>query len=103
VINGTPVPGKGNPSWPISNVTETRIVPPAGATASFVTWLADLPRRFGNRLFAMNDAEAGWRGWEVTVLSRGLGRQYRDPRFVILRNECDAHGGRVEYDAALGT
>jgi hypothetical protein len=103
VINGTPVPGKGNPSWPIGNVTETRKAPAAGATVSFAAWLADLPRRFGNRLFAANDAEAGWRGWEVTVLAHGLGRQYRDPRFVILRNEFDARGGRVGYDAAVGT
>lgn len=67
-----------------------------GATASVVAWLAALPRRLGNRLFAMNDAEAGWRGWEVTVTAGGLGRQYRDPRFNALREEFDAHGGRVE-------
>lgn len=103
MINGTPVLGKGNPSWPIGNVTETKKVPHAGTTASFAAWLADLPRRLGNRLFAPNDAEAGWRGWEVTVLARGLGRQYRDPRFITLRNEFDAPGGRVEYDAVMGT
>ncbi len=98
MINGTPVLGKGNPSWPIGNVTETRKVPPAGAGASLVASLADLPRRLGDRLFASNDAEAGWRGWEVTVLAGGLGRQYRDRRFITLRNGFDACGGRVEVD-----
>ena len=81
MINGTPVLGKGNPRWPTSNVTETTKVPAIGATAKFFGWLADLPRRLGNRIFAMNDAEAGWRGWEITVAAAGLGRQYRDPRF----------------------
>ena len=52
-----------------------------GTAASVVARLANLPRRFGNSFFAMNDAEAGWRDWEVIVLARGLGRQYRDPRF----------------------
>jgi hypothetical protein len=46
-----------------------------------VAWLRGLPRRAGRRLFAMNDAEAGWRGWQVTELTCGLGRQYRDLRF----------------------
>ena len=66
------------------------------ASAVVVAWLTDLPRRLGNRLFAMNDAEAGWRGWEVTVTARGFGRQCRDPRFNTLREEFEAHGGRVE-------
>jgi hypothetical protein len=51
----------------------------AGIVAS---WLAGLPRRAGRRLFAMNDREAGWRGWQVIELSGGLGRQYRDMRFI---------------------
>jgi hypothetical protein len=51
----------------------------AGIVAS---WLAGLPRRAGRRLFAMNDREAGWRGWQVIELSGGLGRQYRDLRFI---------------------
>jgi hypothetical protein len=66
------------------------------AAASVVAWLTDLPRRLGNRLFAMNDAEAGWRGWEVTITAGGLGRQYRDPRCNTLREQFDAHGARVE-------
>ena len=99
MINGTPVLGKGNPRWPISNVPETTKVPAAGAAASLVAWLTDLARRLGNRLFAMNDAEAGWRGWEITVTAGGLGRQYRDPRFYTLREQFDAHGGRVDQHA----
>ena len=55
------------------------------ATASLAGWLASLPHRVGARLFAMNDREAGWRGWEVTELRRGLARSYHDPRFDLLR------------------
>jgi hypothetical protein len=54
------------------------------ATASLAGWLASLPHRAGARLFAMNDTEAGWRGWEITELHGGLGRSYRDPRFDLL-------------------
>ena len=43
----------------------------AGAIA--IAWLIGLPRRLGNQLFALNDAEAGWRGWQVTEL-KGLVR-----------------------------
>jgi hypothetical protein len=55
------------------------------ATASLAGWLASLPHRVGARLFAMNDTEAGWRGWEVTELRCGLARSYHDPRFDLLR------------------
>ncbi len=79
--------GKGNPSWPTSNTPETKTVPGAiragGGLA--VAWVIGLPRRAGRRLFAMNDAEAGWRGWRVTELRGGLARSYRDPRFDLLR------------------
>jgi hypothetical protein len=54
------------------------------ATASLAGWLVSLPHRAGARLFAMNDTEAGWRGWEVTELHGGLGRSYRDSRFDLL-------------------
>jgi hypothetical protein len=112
VINATFMLGKGNPRWPISNVPETTKVPDVGPprprslglpaacvresaparvaqafrkeAASVIAWLASLPQRAGNRLFAMNDAEAGWHGWEITVLAGGLARQYRDPRFDTL-------------------
>jgi hypothetical protein len=124
VINGTNMLGKHNPRWPIGNATETiRVtdvgvpaprVPeaprtrladqPAGAVgnafrtaaATAVAWLIGLPRRAGNRLFAMNDAEAGWRGWQVTEFAGGLGRRYRDARFdyVLAPGGGVAPGGR---------
>ena len=61
----------------------------AMATAARVLlgWLAGIPRRLGDRLFAMNDAEAYWRGWQITRTQGGLGRRYRDPRFDTLA-EC---------------
>jgi hypothetical protein len=35
----------------------------------------------------MNDAEAGWRGWQVTETLGGLGRRYRDTRWDALRTD----------------
>ena len=104
MINGTPLLGKDNPSWPIGNVTETIKVtdvgPPsprgpaaaiadafAAATGLAASWLIGLPRRAGSRLFAKNDAEASWRGWQVTELAWGLARRYRDPRFDSIHEE----------------
>jgi hypothetical protein len=111
VINGTNLLGKDNPRWLIGNAAETtkvadavlpvlrrpasrtlagtRPVLAAGETlcaagAIAVAWLIGLPRRLGNRLFTMNDAEAGWRGWHVAELKNGLARQYRDVRFATL-------------------
>jgi hypothetical protein len=55
------------------------------ACAVAAAWLVGLPRRAGRRVFAMNDAEAGWRGWLVTETFGGLGRRYRDARFEALR------------------
>jgi hypothetical protein len=112
VFNPTNLPGKYNPGWPIGNALETIKVQVTGgalgltgpgrrprpylpglpvgaafrsATASLAGWLGSLPHRVGARLFAMNDTEAGWRGWEATALHGGLGRSYRDPRFDLLR------------------
>ncbi len=97
MINGTNLLGKDNPRWSFGNATETMkvldaVLPaPRGpvvpemtlraASAIALAWLIGQPRRLGNRLFAMNDAEAGWRGWQVTELAVGLGRGYRDGRF----------------------
>jgi hypothetical protein len=50
-------------------------------------WLAALPRRLGDRLFAANDAEAYWRDWQTTRTRGGLGSRYRDPWFDPLA-EC---------------
>ena len=52
-----------------------------------LSWLAAIPRRLGDRLFAMNDNEAYWRGWQITPVRGGLGRRYRDPHFDTLA-EC---------------
>jgi hypothetical protein len=60
-----------------------------------IAWLSGFPRRAGRRLFAVNDAEAGWRGWQVTEFAGGLGRRYRDARFDALR---DPAGRPVERD-----
>ena len=57
------------------------------ASRVLLSWLAALPRRLGDRLFAMNDAEAYWRNWQITRTQGGLGRRYRDPRFDTLA-EC---------------
>ena len=61
-----------------------RRTPSADACALAAAWLIGLPRRAGRRLFAINDAEARWRGWQVTETLGGLGRQYRDARFDAL-------------------
>lgn len=52
-------------------------------------WLSGLTRQAGARLFAKNDAEARWHDWQITELSGGLGRSYRDPRFDALRSLRD--------------
>ena len=60
-------------------VAAARAVPLAGRV--LLSWLAALPRRLGDRLFAMNDAEAYWRSWQTTRTHGGFGRRYRDPQF----------------------
>jgi hypothetical protein len=55
--------------------------------AVLVGWLAVIPRRLGDRLFARNDNEAYWRGWQITRVHGGLGRRYCDPQFDLLA-EC---------------
>ena len=55
-----------------------------GPAAILSGWLADLLIRIGDRLFAMNDQEAAWRGWQTERRHAGLGRRYRDPRFDTL-------------------
>jgi hypothetical protein len=65
--------------------TAARAVPLAGWV--LLSWLAALPRRLGDRLFAMNDAEAYWRTWRITSTQGGLSRRYQDLRFAALA-EC---------------
>jgi hypothetical protein len=73
-------------------VTAGRAVPLAGRV--LLSWLAALPRRLGDRLFAMNDAEAYWRSWRTTRTHGGLGRRYRDAQFDALA-ECPKCQGRA--------
>ncbi len=63
-----------------------------------LSWLVALPRRLGDRLFAMNDAEAYWRDWQITRTHGGLGRRYRDPRFGTLAECPKCHGPGVTAD-----
>ena len=46
-----------------------------------LSWLAALPRRLGDAMFAVSDTEAYWRDWQIMPTRGGLGRRYRDPRF----------------------
>jgi hypothetical protein len=72
-----------------------------------LSWLAALPRRLGDRLFAMNDAEAYWRNWQITRTHDGLGRRYRDPQFGTLAEcpTCRGAGGTADLPClpCLGT
>ena len=40
-----------------------------------LSWLAAIPRRLGDRLFARNDTEAYWRDWQITRTHGGLARR----------------------------
>jgi hypothetical protein len=68
-------------------------------------WLAALARRLGDRLFAMNDAEAYWRSWQITRTHGGLARIYRDPRFDTLAEcpKCRGEGIVASVQSALST
>ena len=72
-----------------------------------LSWLAAIPRRLGDRVFAMNDNEAYWRGWQITKTRGGLARCYRDPRFDTLARCPRCRGAGVTADLAcvpcLGT
>jgi hypothetical protein len=61
-------------------------------------WLAAIPRRLGDRLFAMNDTEAYWRNWQITRTRGGLGRRYRDPLFSTLAECPNCRGAGVTAD-----
>jgi len=61
-------------------------------------WLAASPRRLGDRLFAMNDAEAYWHDWQITRTHGGLGRRYRDPQFGTLAECPKCRGAGIAAD-----
>jgi hypothetical protein len=67
------------------------------------SWLAGILGRVGDRMFAMNDEEAGWRGWQVQRRHAGLGRRYRDPMFDTLIRCPDCRGnGTIAASACAG-
>jgi hypothetical protein len=70
-------------------------------------WLAACRGRLGDRLFAMNDAEAYWRGWQITKTRGSFGRRYRDPQFGLLAGcpRCRGAGGTASRPCppCLGT
>ena len=72
-----------------------------------LSWLAAIPRRLGGRMFAANDAEAGWRGWQITEVHGGLARRYRDRLFDTLAACARCRGAGISADApcvpCLGT
>ncbi len=89
---------RAGPTWPSDPRTLPWASPAALRPGSLVnalsaaarlllSWLASLPRRLGDRLFAMNDAEAYWNDWQIIRIHGGLGRRYRDLRFDALA-EC---------------
>jgi hypothetical protein len=63
-----------------------------------LSWLAAIPRRLGDRLFAMNDAEAYWHNWQIIRTHGGLGRRYRDPQFDTLAECPKCRGAGVTGD-----
>jgi len=67
-----------------------------------LSWLAALPRRLGDQLFAMSDAEAYWRSWQSIRTHGGLARRYRDPRFDVLTGcpECEGAGSTAARPCA---
>ena len=99
MINISNYTSKDNPPWPAVQIAVIRPLGAAEGTdraggrprglriRNVLHWLADLPRSWGDRWFAVDDAEAGRRGWQVIRVHRGLGRRYRDPRFAALA-EC---------------
>jgi hypothetical protein len=119
VINISNCTCKDNPQWPAVQVALTRPLDRPDVTDRVadrprgfglriaLDWLADLPRRWGDRWFAMNDAEAQWWGWQMTRTHGGLGRRYRDPRFDALTacTKCQGAGLLADMPCApcLGT
>jgi hypothetical protein len=83
VINASNFTSKNNPLRPIGATAGPTAGPTADPTTGQILlgWLAALPGRLGDRLFAMNDTEAYWRDWQTIKTDGGLARRYRDPRF----------------------
>jgi hypothetical protein len=80
---------KDNPARPAPARTRDAIILAVGVA---IEWLAYLVRRFADRRFVMNDAEASWWGWQITKTRGGLGRRYRDLRFGTLGEVSQPRG-----------
>lgn len=111
MINATNLAGKDKPRRTIGNAAETikllasasprlaghpRLavrLPRALRARVRISPAPGLPRRTGTWLFRRNDAEAGWRHWEITELHSGLSRLYRDTRFDVLHQLYDVVSG----------
>jgi hypothetical protein len=107
--------GRAGPTWPSVPATSAQASRPAahkpgslsGGLVTVVqvllSWLAGFPRRVGDRLFTMNDAEAYWRDWQTIRIHGGLGRRYRDPRFDALAecSQCSGTGRGAGVIAAV--
>lgn len=63
-----------------------------------LSWPAAILRHLGDRLFAANDTEAYWRGWQITRVHEGLGRRYRDPLFDTLAECRQCRGAGVSSE-----
>jgi hypothetical protein len=77
------------------------------AVAVLLGRLAFMPRRLGDHLFTINDAEAYWRGWQIAKAHGNLGRRYRDPLFDALAGCATCRGtgavGEAPCVPCLGT
>jgi hypothetical protein len=89
MINGTKLLRDDKTRWTSINVPEIPWATPRTASAPSIggcgrgirRLVTSVTRRIGAVLFAVNDAEAKWRGWTITELRGGLARRYRDPGF----------------------
>jgi hypothetical protein len=125
VINVTNFTSKNNPSYvlteavpparpavPAASAKPRRAAAPALrvrlggvlviAAGVLLSWLGAAPRRLGDRLFAMNDTEAYWRGWQIIKVQGGLGRRYRDSRFDTLAECASCRGSSGGAGAPCG-
>jgi hypothetical protein len=110
VINISNYASKDNPTQPVpaGRVARTRIWDVLTlAVGVAVDWLAYFLRRWGDRQFAVNDAEAYWWSWQIAKTLGGLGRRYRDIRFDTLAAcaRCTGAGrcGDEPCEPCLGT
>ena len=104
MINGTKVLRDDKTRWTSINLPEIPWGAPRTASAPSIAGcltgirhlITSVTRPIGAVLFAVNDAEARWRGWMITELRGGLARRYRDPGFDTWTG---APGGDTETES----